>query len=194
MSIASLTCPRLPPWQRIIIDFHQTSFMGMQSVQVYRVPSSEGPLTFSLTFSLMLFSPSPNSYWVSLWTCVLWVTLDGTIVYVHEQRTNTQYMCPLLFFAAPLSAGGGHWEDVTTCWSMSWAQAIRGSSPSPLSLEYGFHLPFLFPEVTPRTHPWERGWCWDHLDGIGDWIPSRPLYKHLRFGRWMWRSTCLAAA
>lgn len=105
----------------------------------------------------------------------------------NEQRRNTQYICPLLFFAAPLTVGGGHWEDATTCWSMSWTQAIRVSSPSPLSLEYGFHLPSLFLEATLRTHPWERGWCWDLLDGIGDWIASRPLYKHLRFGRWVWR-------
>lgn len=33
---------------------------------------------------------------------------------------------------------GGHWEDVTASWPLSWTQKIGGSSPPTLSLERAF--------------------------------------------------------
>ena len=62
------------------------------------------------------------------------------------------------------------------------------SSPSPLSLECGFHLPF------PQSCPWSfvklpQGhslemvlWSWGHLACVYEWTRLRPLNQLLRFG------------
>ena len=49
------------------------------------------------------------------------------------------------------SVGEGHQKDVTAGCPVNGTRAIRSFTPSLLSLECGFHLPFPFPEAAPRT-------------------------------------------
>ena len=75
---------------------------------------------------------------------------------------------------------GGHREDVTISWPISWTQAVRSSSPLPLSLKCVFCT--LFPQWKPPPGGLDRTMCyWDYLGGIRDWTPLRPLCKLLRF-------------
>ena len=76
-----------------------------------------------------------------------------------------------------MTVEGGNHEDMTAGWPSNWTRAIRGSSPTPLSLECEF-CP-LFPQWELfQGHNFERArCCWDHLDWRHDWTLLRPLYK-----------------
>lgn len=97
-------------------------------------------------------------------------------------------------FPIIVSLGGGHWGDMNAGWLARWTRAIRGSLPTPLSLECMLYPPFPQWELFQRHNLEKVRWCWDHLESISDWMQFRPLYKLLRFGGWMQRSICLAAA
>ena len=72
-------------------------------------------------------------------------------------------------------------------WPMSWNWVFRGSSHTPWSLGWPFCLPFPQWETFSRIHPWESNVL---LRPYG-WCQLRPLYKLLRFGRWVQWSTQL---
>lgn len=64
-------------------------------------------------------------------------------------------------------------------WPRSWTLTFRGCSPHPLSLEWMLHLPFPHQELF-QGHSLKGVRCFgDHLDGIYDWVPPRPVCKPL---------------
>lgn len=77
--------------------------------------------------------------------------------------------------------GGGYWCDVTPSWSSNLTWEIRGSSPPPCLWNarsaYWSHWGRCFQGCSLERVKC----CWDHLDGIFDWIQIRPLYTQLRF-------------
>ena len=81
---------------------------------------------------------------------------------------------------SPDTGGGSNWEDMTTHWPASWTPAVRGSSHPLPSLQYTFCPPFPQWELFQGQSLERVKCCWDHLDGICDWIYKAPTYT-LRF-------------
>lgn len=65
---------------------------------------------------------------------------------LHQNASSLIFakQCCAWMFLLELLVGGVHWEDVTAGWSVSWTQAIRGSSPSTLFLECTLCPPFSY--------------------------------------------------
>ena len=74
-----------------------------------------------------------------------------------------------------------------------WAGLRHSEAPHPLPI-FGMCIPSSFPVLeTAQGRSLEIVvWCWDHLDRIYDWTQLRSLYKLLRFGGHVRRSTHLA--
>ena len=86
------------------------------------------------------------------------------------------------------SVEGGHREERSARWSVSWFQTIKGSLPPVLCLQCIF-LP-LFPHsesLQALSLKWVTS-CWDHLGCVYNRTLLRPLLKlYLESGRWVRR-------
>ena len=78
---------------------------------------------------------------------------------------------------------GSHQEGMMASWLAGWIWSPGVSTPYPVLGIYilptvsrsGSHL---------RNEPKGRMYCWDHLYGIPDWTPLRPLCKLLNDSCW----------
>lgn len=89
--------------------------------------------------------------------------------------------------------GEGPQEDLTDSWPVSCTSPVKSSSYTPLSLECGFCLPSPLLEASWRTSSWDSDVV---LRPCGQYMllnPVKSSIKLLRFGEWLWGSTCLAA-
>ena len=86
------------------------------------------------------------------------------------------------------SVEGGHREERTARWSVSWFQAIKVSLPPLLSLQCIFSPLFLHSEsLQALSLKWVMS-CWDHLRCIYNRTLLRPLFKlYLKSGGWVRR-------
>lgn len=103
----------------------------------------------------------------------LWVLLSE-----REENSFTQiffffFFCNYVTYFLPIrinSIGGGHWEDMTTGWSVIWTWAIGGSSP------WNVHITCLLQTRScPKTYIWDSAvmWYWEHLYSKHDCIQLR---------------------
>lgn len=83
------------------------------------------------------------------------------------------FFCNYVTYSLPIrinSIGGGHWEDMTTGWSVIWTWAIGGSSP------WNVHITCLLQTRScPKTYIWDSAvmWYWEHLYSKHDCIQLR---------------------
>lgn len=83
---------------------------------------------------------------------------------------------------------------MTTCWPISWPQAVRGYLPIPLSLECVFCPPFPQWESFSRTQPWKNIMML-RPSGPNTWLNLvKASINFEDFDRWVQRSTCLMVA
>lgn len=96
--------------------------------------------------------------------------------FLREKKTHLPrhfFFCNYVTYSLPIrinSIGGGHWEDMTTGWSVIWTWAIGGSSP------WNVHITCLLQTRScSKTYIWDSTvmWYWEHLYSKHDSIQLR---------------------
>ena len=72
----------------------------------------------------------------------VWLYHEACGIWVPPPGNPTHALCSESTKSQPLNCQGSPRTSQDDCWPASWKQAIRGSTPFPLSLKYTFHPPF----------------------------------------------------